>query len=240
MVSAVLFDAGGVVLPPNPRFFIAQMARFGRGLGHDEASAIVPALIGRAATATTDPTEFWAGSGVHLGLADQLRISYEQAVALWAAAGRRGGRHDLWAGLDPEIIDVIRLCRRAGCGVGVVSNSDGTLCGILERLGVRDLFDVVVDSHAAGVSKPSPKIFELAAGALGTSVGECVFVGDDPYFDIVGSQRAGVRESILWDRHGRMRDVMKTLISVRRSRPGVRHASDGGELLAHLTSIWET
>lgn len=49
---------------------------------------------------------------------------------------------------------------------------------ILQKTGLKDYFDVVVDSQMAGASKPEPDIFLLAARKLGVSPEKCIVVED--------------------------------------------------------------
>jgi HAD superfamily hydrolase (TIGR01549 family) len=71
----------------------------------------------------------------------------------------------------------------------------------LRHTGLRDLFDALVISEAAGVSKPDPRIFELALEAGGTSADEAVMLGDSWANDVLGAVGAGIAAAWL-DRHG--------------------------------------
>ena len=51
---------------------------------------------------------------------------------------------------------------------------------------------MIVDSGAAGVSKPDPGIFRLAAEGLGLPLGGLVHVGDSEPADVGGARAAGV------------------------------------------------
>ena len=53
-----------------------------------------------------------------------------------------------------------------------------------------------------GWRKPSPRIFEHAAARLGIACGQCLFVGDEPEWDVAGSGAVGMRP-VLIDRDGR-------------------------------------
>jgi len=77
--------------------------------------------------------------------------------------------------------------------LGVVSNFYGNLAAVCRDAGIAALFGVLVDSTQAGVSKPDPRIFELALDGLGVSATEAVFVGDSPGRDMHGARRTGMR-----------------------------------------------
>jgi len=83
----------------------------------------------------------------------------------------------------------------AGCvRLGLISNGLGEVVHArLDRLGIRGLFDTVVVSSEAGVSKPNPRIFEIALTQLGDPPRESVLmVGDSLSSDVAGGQAAGI------------------------------------------------
>ena len=105
---------------------------------------------------------------------------------------------NLWRRVPPELPDALRRIRAAGWKTGVVSNSEGRLIDILREVQVADLFDTIVDSGVEGVSKPDPRIFELALARLGSSAERAIYAGDVPNVDVVGARAAGV-EAVLID-----------------------------------------
>ena len=63
------------------------------------------------------------------------------------------------------------------------------------RLALSPLRDVVtglVISQEAGVSKPDPRIFEIACARLGLGKREVLMIGDGIASDVVGANRAGI------------------------------------------------
>jgi 2,3-bisphosphoglycerate-independent phosphoglycerate mutase len=84
--------------------------------------------------------------------------------------------------------------------LAVVSNTepDGPRL-IEEEKGIAKFFKAIVHSCDAGLRKPDPRIFALAAKRLGVKPGECVMVGDNPFHDVEGAQKAGMR-GVLVDR----------------------------------------
>jgi FMN phosphatase YigB (HAD superfamily) len=85
-----------------------------------------------------------------------------------------------------------RLTRRYR--LGVVSNFDytPTAVGILEREGVRELFDVVLVSDAVGWRKPRRDIFERALTTFGVTPAQALFVGDRADIDVAGAHAVGI------------------------------------------------
>lgn len=88
----------------------------------------------------------------------------------------------VFAGLS----EVLGTLRRAGLPLAVVSNWDPGLAHLLERLGLRDAFAVVVASAEVGVAKPDPRISTLALDVLGMPPAEVLHVGDLYDLDVVG------------------------------------------------------
>ena len=89
------------------------------------------------------------------------------------------------------------LLSAAGLRLGVVSNSDGRVEEALAAAGIRDRFDVILDSALVGVEKPDPAIFRAALAALGVAPEEALYVGDLYDVDVVGARAAGIEGVLL-------------------------------------------
>jgi putative hydrolase of the HAD superfamily len=63
----------------------------------------------------------------------------------------------------------------------------------LQRIGISERFAVRVAARDMGIAKPERAIFEHTAQALGVAMGEVLHVGDDPWLDVDGAARAGMR-----------------------------------------------
>lgn len=82
----------------------------------------------------------------------------------------------------------------------------------LARLGLAEAVDVAVFCRDCGWRKPARPIFEYTLEKVGASVEQCLFVGDDPRWDIVGPQALGM-EAVLIDRRTQtLPDVLKGLV----------------------------
>ncbi len=60
------------------------------------------------------------------------------------------------------------------------------------RCQLEPLMDAIFIAQEAGVSKPSPLLFQMALEAVETAPDETLMVGDNPAKDIVGAQSAGL------------------------------------------------
>ncbi|MCW8809285.1 MAG: beta-phosphoglucomutase, partial [Rhodanobacter sp.] len=79
--------------------------------------------------------------------------------------------------LLPGARAAIESARRAGLRIGLASASRNA-ARLLQRLGITELFDHIVDAGGIVRSKPDPEIFLAAAKALGVAPGECIGVED--------------------------------------------------------------
>jgi putative hydrolase of the HAD superfamily len=79
--------------------------------------------------------------------------------------------------------------------LGLLSNFTHAPAGweIIDRLGLRPFFEVVLISGDLGYRKPHPLVFERLADGLGVNTDQIAFVGDDVEPDILGAARAGLK-----------------------------------------------
>jgi beta-phosphoglucomutase len=99
-------------------------------------------------------------------LADAKNRHYVELIATMTAA-------DLLPGALRALEDV----RAAGLKIGLASVSRNAFT-VLERLGIRDRFDDVVDAATVARGKPDPEIFLTAAAHLGVDPADCLGVED--------------------------------------------------------------
>ncbi len=76
--------------------------------------------------------------------------------------------------------------------VGLVSNCTEEVALVWDETSFGHLFDHAVFSATAGLAKPDPAIFRLAAGGLGVEPGECMFVGDGANDELRGARDVGM------------------------------------------------
>lgn len=91
----------------------------------------------------------------------------------------------------PGVKDLLVQLRQRGYKLGLASSSKnaGT---VLQRLGIADLFDCVVDGTMIRNSKPDPEVFLLAASKLGADPATCV-VFEDAEAGVEAAVRAGMK-----------------------------------------------
>jgi putative hydrolase of the HAD superfamily len=154
----------------------------------------------------TDDT-FWTNdervadvwNGMYLLLCRKLGIPELQAAPLARAVYDAFGEVGRWRAYD-DVMPAFRRLREKGFQVGIISNWDARLEGILAGLGIGGLVDTVISSAVVGIQKPDPRIFELACARLGADPARCAHVGDHYYADVVGARAVGMLP-VLIDRH---------------------------------------
>jgi putative hydrolase of the HAD superfamily len=111
-------------------------------------------------------------------------------------AGLHEERH-LWCATAAGTRAALERLRAAGLRLAVVSNSDGRVEVALTAAGLRDCFEVVIDSALFGSEKPDPAIFRAALDALGVAPGEALYVGDLYEVDVLGARAVGIEAILL-------------------------------------------
>lgn len=96
---------------------------------------------------------------------------------------------------------------------GLISNADNAyLIPNLNHIGLN--FDAVISSETVKSYKPNSKPFLSTLALLGLKASEAVYVGDNPYDDVVGAKGVG----------------MKVILINRYNRPIHRHSMPDGEI----------
>jgi putative hydrolase of the HAD superfamily len=139
-------------------------------------------------------TSAWAA--VERGRGDAAAWRAGAHALLEARAGRTlPPLHALWEEAQHLLPDNAALARalRRRHRVALLSNADLSLRGRLGGLpGLAGAFDAVVVSAEAGVAKPEPAAYRLAAERLGLPPAACLFV-DDHEPNVAGAAAVGMR-----------------------------------------------
>ena len=95
-------------------------------------------------------------------------------------------------GIHPDAIETLEAVG-ARYPLGMITNGLSHIQRPkIERYDLERYFQVVVVSGEVGVQKPDPAIFALALEPLGVRPETAVYIGDNPYHDVVGARAAGV------------------------------------------------
>lgn len=179
-IRGVLLDFGGVLW--NMRWDIASEL--------EQAHGLPRGTLFETLYRTPTWREIERGSGDRQAWIEQAHGLLEER------AGRPLPRlHEAWRARQHLIAENVALVRalRPAYRVGILSNADATLRERLrDGLGIHDLFDSVVCSAEAGMAKPEPAIYHLAAERLELPPEACVFV-DDHEPNVAAAEQAGMR-----------------------------------------------
>ena len=134
-------------------------------------------------------------------LLDDLGIDDENLRNALVEATRISANWDVIKPGTCEALQKIARCYR----IGVISNADGKIAGILQHCGIYGCFMSITDSGIVGKEKPHPAIFEAAMQALNALPEESLYVGDVYSVDYLGATRAGM-QALLFDVAGAYRE----------------------------------
>jgi len=199
--EAILFDAGGVLVLPDPTVLGPLLAYFG-GDPSIEANCRAHYAGMAAKSAAGSGEAFW----------DEYNHSYVRSIgvaerdiddAVRALHSTRNAY--LWRWPIPDSRAALWALAANGMPMGVVSNANGQIADVLARSGVCQAgpgphvsMRVVVDSHVVGVAKPDPLIFDHALGHFpGVPRPAIAYVGDSVTMDIGAARAAGLHPILL-------------------------------------------
>jgi putative hydrolase of the HAD superfamily len=200
MLKTVFLDAGGVLVFPN--WFRISDALAARGvhvapLALADAEPIAKRKLddNRTVKATTDAGRGWLYFNLILDEANVPRsAATDEALAELHTYHQTS---NLWELVPDEVVPALAALRNRGLQITVVSNANGRLGALLDRLKLSSSFDCVLDSHDEGVEKPDPRIFEIALERSSATRETTIHVGDLYQVDVVGARAAGLRGVLL-------------------------------------------
>lgn len=196
MVDAVLFDAGGVLVLPDPSVLAPTLAPYGADAtvaAHTRAHYGAMRAKSRAGHGETDWDTYDLAYVRLLGVA-----AHEEAEAAVVLGATRNAH--LWRAPIPGAAAALQALHEAGVPIGIVSNASGQIENVLRRFGVCQVgagdgapVRFIVDSHVVGVAKPDPAIFSHGlAGLDAPDPARILYVGDSVSIDVRGARAAGL------------------------------------------------
>ena len=189
-VQAVTFDVGGTLIQPWPS--VGQVyAEVATRHGVAGASAAVLDHRFRACWASRktspDNRAAWEAlvNEVFAGLCAEPPSS-----TFFSDLYERFALPQAWRMFD-DVIPALTELQKAGVRIGIISNWDERLRGLLQRLKLAEYFPVMAISCEVGAAKPASAIFKFAASQFSVSPRAILHVGDDPERDVRGAAAAG-------------------------------------------------
>jgi HAD superfamily hydrolase (TIGR01549 family) len=195
-IDTVFLDAGGVLVWPN----WVRIARAFTDAGHPvDARALAAAdpFVRKAlddaalVRASTDEGRGWSFFSRVLAEAG-VTLSIDTPSSALAEVEAYHRAHNIWEDVPAFVRPALAELRQNGYKLVVVSNANGTLRRVFDRLGLTRLVDVMVDSAEEGFEKPDRRLFEIALARAGAVPDRTVHVGDFYNIDVVGGRAAGL------------------------------------------------
>lgn len=194
--DAVLFDAGGVLVLPDPTVLAPLLAPYG-----GSTDVAVHRRAHYAAMARKSHTRS------HEADWHSYNVVYVEAVGVDADLVEHAAEvldHTrsalLWRWPIPETLAGLAALANAEVPMGVVSNASGQIERMLLLAGICQIgsgrgvpMRVIVDSHVVGVAKPDPRIFDHALPHFSEFERHRIaYVGDSVTMDVEGARAAGL------------------------------------------------
>jgi putative hydrolase of the HAD superfamily len=221
-IEAVLFDAADTLFTTRGSVgeIYGRVAReYGCTASFDEIQSSFTRQFRHSGPLSTDNEKAWWRDVVRrvfseVGMIREFNRFFEQVYDQF-----RDSR--AWI-LFPETREVLTELRQREMKLGVISNFDSRIYGVMEELGILSFFRSVTISSEAGFAKPSPEIFAIAARSLEHPPSQILLVGDSLNDDVIAGSRSGL-EAALVDRRGLYTDF-----------PGIRRIESLREIFSIL------
>ena len=194
--DAILFDAGGVFVIPDPAVLAPTLAYYGATLDHDQYHrAHYGAMAAKSRAQVTEND--W--SHYNRRYVELVGVHLDEVDSAVFVLSRTRHAH-LWRAPIAGSSEVLRELNSRGTPIGVVSNASGQIEEILSRSGICQVGDgplpqvrCIIDSDVVGIAKPDPRIFDFALPYFtGIDTSRIAYVGDSVVMDIGGAQAAGL------------------------------------------------
>jgi putative hydrolase of the HAD superfamily len=194
--DAVFFDAGGVLVLPDPTVLAPLLETYGGSTridDHRRAHYAGMAAKSQAAASESDWDSYNLAYVTAVGVDAELRL-------MAASLLDRTRTAELWRWPIPESMAALAELAALGVPMSVVSNASGQIEWVLEHMGICQRgagsgvsMRTIVDSHVVGVAKPDPAIFTFAIEHHPETVPERIlYIGDSVVMDVGGAMAAGL------------------------------------------------
>jgi HAD superfamily hydrolase (TIGR01509 family) len=200
LIQTVFLDAGGVLVNPNWSRVSDTLIRHGVTAAAAALAAAEPHAKKRLDTgdlvrATNDAQRGWTYFNLVLTEAG-VTLSDATASAL-AELHAYHEQFNLWESVPDEVLPALGALRARGFKLVVLSNANGKLRYLFDRLGLSGSLDALFDSYDEGVEKPDPRFFRRALERAGAEAESTIHVGDFYHIDVAGARAAGITPALL-------------------------------------------
>lgn len=198
--DAVLFDAGGVLVLPDPLVLAPLLAYYGGDPSLDVHRRAHYAGMKAKSDVEAPETSWGVYNDAYVATIGVADADIDEASGVL----ERTRYHATWRWVIPESRSALDRLAGAEVPMGIVSNASGQIEAMLRRhtcqVGPGDHVEmrVIVDSQIVGVAKPDPTIFDHALPAFSEFARDRVaYVGDSVTMDVGASSAAGLHPILL-------------------------------------------
>lgn len=204
-LETVFLDAGGVLCHPSWMRVAAAMQKHGvtvtpQALAAAEQKATRDIDNAAVVGSTDDRSRGWLYFNLVLEHAGVEQNAGTDAALVELREYHRTA--NLWEHVEADVAPALAALKARGLKLVVVSNANGRLRHLFDRVDLTKWFDHVLDSHEWGVEKPDPRLFQHALEQSRSHADRTVHVGDLYHVDVMGARKAGLREAVLFDLAG--------------------------------------
>ncbi len=189
-IKAITFDVGGTLIEPWPsvgHVYANVAARHGfPGLDPDVLNARF-----RSAWATLGNFDYTRDGWRRL--VDEVFREmgpFQHGVTFFPELYERFAEPDAWRVFD-DVRPALVAMADSGVRLGIISNWDERLRGLLRKLRLDAPFEVIAVSCEIGFAKPAPTIFAEAARKFALPCAAILHAGDSAEMDVAGARAAG-------------------------------------------------
>lgn len=200
-VDAIFFDAGGILVLPDPTVIAPLLAPYGGSVdleAHCRAHYSGMAAKSRADSGESDWSAYDRAYVSSVGVDSELVDRAGELLGRTRSA-------DLWRWPIADSVKALTGLAEIGLPMSVVSNAAGQIEWVLAHTGICQVgagsgtsMRVVVDSDVVGVAKPDPRIFDFAlVHHTESERSRVLYIGDSVTMDVGGASAAGLHPILL-------------------------------------------
>ena len=180
MTNVILTDLDGVIRIWSPEIHRKAERAIGLPEGAILGTAFSDDLLPLVITGQISDDE-WRRRIADLLSQNFPEANAERAVALWSASPGE---------VDLEVLGILRACRKRTQLV-LISNATSRLPSDLQRLGIAEGFDYIINSSEVGFAKPDPNIYFAALNTVEATPEQALFI-DDNAGHVAAATRLGI------------------------------------------------
>ncbi len=178
-INGFIFDLDGVIVDTAQFHFIAWK-KTAAELGFNLTEALNEKLKGVSRIASLQKILDWAGASISNEEFDKMTFEKNENYLSYV---NQMTERDILPGVYP----LLKIIKSEGFPIALGSASKNAK-HILDRVGLLDMFDAIVDGNNVTKAKPDPEVFINAAKLLGVNPEDCVVFEDS----VAGIQAANI------------------------------------------------